>query len=437
MNQQAYERAKQAYQQGNIPEAIASLTAAKNPGELCGQVDHLLGNCYMKMSQFERAAFAYGDALRDSSYGHVGSVACNRGRAFLAAHKPQDAIASLTCALKDETYKTPYKAYMALGSAYMSLNNTRDAGVAYRSAAIDAANPKPAEALKHLGRCFILLGRAVDAIEAYRTALDFATPLADQHAIYADLGLAYIAANRMSEAVDAFNHAVKDGNFTLSQEQQKAFDAARKALSNATGSGPSETDALLAAAGYGSSSMVDPLDPTGKSGAFMPSPEDTGFFSIKEEDLVQQDKEQRKVRRKKHHGGLIAFLVIVLIVLLAAGGVCFAFYKGYGWPTQETITKELFSSVSQGKSTAPLLSSQVSMATKQSIESLLPRDGATVDIKGIDRDMNSSTIYATATLSKGGKQDYTISFVREGIEWKVSDVTVEYASKTSTSSTLS
>ena len=48
------------------------------------------------------------------------------------------------------------------------------------------------------------LGRAVDAVEAYRTALDFTTPLEDQNRIWCDLALAYVAANRMNEAVDAF-----------------------------------------------------------------------------------------------------------------------------------------------------------------------------------------------------------------------------------------
>ncbi len=45
------------------------------------------------------------------------------------------------------------------------------------------------------------LNRPVDAVEAYRTALDFANPLDNSNKIYADLGLAYVAANRMAEAL--------------------------------------------------------------------------------------------------------------------------------------------------------------------------------------------------------------------------------------------
>ena len=215
MNQQAYEAGKAAYKQGDFLQAVAQLSQAKFPGEVSGEIDHLLGNCLMKLGRFDEAAVAYGEAAADSSYGHAGALACNRGRALLAANKPQEAIAALNLATQDPDYPTPYKAHVALGKAYTRIGNVREAGVAYRNAAIDESNPDPSSALRNLGGCFMQMGRAVDAVEAYRTALDFSTPLADQNVIFADLGLAYVAANRMGEAVDAFNHATADGNLTL------------------------------------------------------------------------------------------------------------------------------------------------------------------------------------------------------------------------------
>ena len=274
----------------------------------------------------------------------------------------------------------------------------------------------------------MLLGRAVDAIEAFRTALDFSTPLAEQNSIYSDLGLAYVAANRMSEAVDAFSKATKDQSFSLSPQAQAAFEAASKAVAAVVGATPSETDSLLAATGYGSSTY-DPLDPTGKSGAFMPSPEDTGFFSINEEDLVENDKKQRKVKRKHKHTGLKIFLTLLVLVLIVGGILGFAFYKGYGYPTQEMLTEQLFSLKAQTSSTAPLLASNVSSGDRQSIEALLPQDVSKVEVMGVDRSMNSSVVYCRATLSAGGQQDYKISFVREGVQFKVSSLEVVYPSK--------
>ena len=431
MNQQAFESGKRAYQEADWLRAVTLLDSAKESGELAGEVDHLRGNAYMKLGQFDAAAGAYESALQDHAYGRQGALSCNRGRALLAAGRPQEAVVALTDAVADTSYTTPYKAYMALGNAYEQLGDTRSAGIAYRSAAIDEQNPAPALALTNLGSCFMRLGRAVDAVEAYRTALDFTTPLEDQNKIWCDLALAYVSANRMSEAVDAFAHATADGTFTLSPEAQASYDAARKAVASIGSRRPSETDAFLAAAGYGSS--YDPLDPTGASGELMPSPEDTGFFSVSEEDLVQQDRLDRKVRRKHRHTGLKVFLVIFLLLLLAAGGAVFAYIKGYGWPTQQAVAEQLFDAKSQGSDLAPYVVSGLSTAQIQEMSDVLP-SGAEVSVSGVDRSMTESTVYVTATLAGAGEQDYTIDMTRDGIGWKVSAVTPVYLSEDGTDS---
>lgn len=434
MNQQAFESGKAAYKQGDFLNDVNQLSQAKDPGEVSGSVDHILGNCLMKLGRFAEAAAAYGEALSDTSYGHSGALACNRGRALLAANKPQEAIASLTMATRDSDYATPYKAYVALGNAYMRVGNVREAGVAYRNAAIDESNPDPSSSLRNLGGCFMQMGRAVDAVEAYRTALDFSTPLADQNVIYGDLGLAYVAANRMSEAVDAFNHATADGSYALRPEAQAAFDAAKRAVSAITGDGPSETDAFLAAAGYGTGA-IDPLDPTGSTGEFMPSPEDTGFFSVSEEDLVAADKKERKIRRKKKHRGL-KVLIFILVLLLALAGACgFAYYKGYGWPTQQSVVESLFQTNASGGDVASFLDGSVSSDSRSQIESVLPKSSTKVSVDGLDRSMNSSTALATASLESGGSQSYEIKMVRSGLGWKVTSVEAVYASQNSTAPT--
>lgn len=437
MNQQAYEDGRAAYRRGDVAVAIAQLTLAKQPGEVSGSVDHLLGNCLMRQGRFAEAAQAYGDALRDASYGNTGALACNRGRALLAADKPQEAVASLTMALKDETYATPYKANIALGNAYLKLNNPRDAGVAFRNAAIDETNPDPSSALRELGGCFMQMGRAIDAIEAYRTALDFSAPLASQNATYAELGLAYVAANRMSEAVDAFGQASSDGSYELTSEQKAAYEAAQRAVAGIS-NGPSETDALLAAAGYGTGSMdaVDPLDPLGKSGEFMPSPEDTGFFSVSESELVAQEREDRKVRRKHSHSGLKAFLIFLLVILLIAGVGGIAYFNGFGWPTQEAVTEQLFTKASSGDITS-VVARALGAEGEAQILSVLPTSTSSVKVTGVDRTMSRSTVFATATLSAGGSQSYEVEMIRDGIGWKVVDVSVAYPALDGEEATLS
>ena len=420
MNQQAFELGKSAYDQGDWFVAISQFDVAKEPGEVNGQIDHLLGNAYMKLGQFDSAASAYKSALADASYGKVGALSTNQGRALLAAGRVQEAIAALTNAVQDASYATPYKAQLALGSAYEKIGDIRNAGIAYRNAAVDEKNPNPSSALCSLGACFMGLNRPVDAVEAYRTALDFANPLDNSNKIYADLGLAYVAANRMSEAVDAFTHATADGSFVLSNQQQSAFDAARKAITAMASGKPSETDAFLQAAGYGA---YDPLDPTGMSGELIPSAEDTGFFQISE-----QDKKDKKIRRKHRHTGLKVFITILILLILAVGGAGYAYYRGYGWPTQQSVVQDIFNAKAQGTDIGRYVSSSVSSTTLQQISNSLPTSSA-VTINGVDQSMTHSTVNASVSLSNGGNVDYTIELVRDGIGWKVASVTTSYVSQ--------
>nr|WP_286163198.1 tetratricopeptide repeat protein [Olsenella sp. SW781] len=380
----------------------------------------------MKLGQFDSAARAYEGALRDASYGKRGALQCNLGRALLAAGRADEAIPALSEAVSDASYATPYKAYLALGAAYEQVGDVRGAGMAYRNAAIDEANPAPAAALSKLGSCFMRLGRAVDAVEAYRTALDFTTPLESQNQIWCDLGLAYVAANRMNEAVDAFAHATADGTYSLTPEAQASYDAARKAVASIGERRQSDTDAFLAAAGYGGG--YDPLDPMGESGELMPSPEDTGFFSVTEEDLMAADKQERKVRRKHRHTGLKVLVFLLVLLVLAVGAAVFAYVRGYGWPTQEAVAEELFEAKSSGEDIAQYVVAGTSASQIEAMSDSLPTGDVTVTVGGCDRSMTDSTVYLTAALAAGGEQDYTVELRRDGISWKVVSVTPEYAS---------
>ena len=104
MNQQAYEAGKAAYQQGDWNGAVALLHQAIDATEANGAAEHMLGNAYMKLGRYAEAADAYGKALADASYGKVGALSCNRGRAYLAAGQPDEAIASLNAAVQDQSY---------------------------------------------------------------------------------------------------------------------------------------------------------------------------------------------------------------------------------------------------------------------------------------------------------------------------------------------
>ena len=424
MDQRSYESAKQAYQQGDFSRCAATLQAARIPGEPSGAADHLRGNALMKMGLYSDAAKAYADALADPEYGKVGALSCNRGRALMAVGDLNGAVESLTRAAQDPDYATPYKAYMALGNAHMALGDAREAGIAFRNAAIDETNPDPAGALTNLGQCFLELGRPVDAVEAYRTALDFSTPAESQNAIWASLGRAYVAANRMSEAQDAFSHATADGTYRLTPAEQTASLAASNAMASLQ-VGPSETDRLLAEAGYGIGAY-DPLDPTGASGQLMPSPEDTGFFSVNENDIVRQD---RSLHRHRHVGLKVFFILLMLLLALLGCG----FWLGLGWPMQEVTVTRAFEAKTAGQDLSAVLASSVSEQAKNDISASIPAD-AKVKIEGVDRSMSNSQVLATAQLADGGSQSYLFTLVREGVGWKIVSVELSFGSVTPSSS---
>lgn len=411
MNQQLFETGYAAYQSGDWAAAASAFAQAKDAGEQMGKLDHLRGNALMKLGRYEEAAEAYGQALNDPTYGMSGALNTNRGRALIAAGKVDEAIVSLRAATQDPTYATPYKAYMALGGACRSIGDIRGAGIAYRNAAIDEKNPNPTSSLRKLGGCFMDLGRPADAVESYRTALDFSPSRDEQNMVYCDLALAYVAANRMTEAVDAFDHATADGTYKLSPEAQAAYDAARNAVAARSGERKtSDTDDMLAAAGYGGYT-VDPLDPTGEtSGNLMPSPEDTGFFSVSEDQIVA---DSRKERRGK--GGKVVLVIVVLLVILGAGAG-FAYFNGFGWPTQESVVKDVFNAKNNHDDIGRYIAA--SDAEKAEISSMIPMS-SNVNITGVKRGMQESEVMATASLSEGGEVSYSVKLVRDGIGWKV------------------
>lgn len=140
---------------------------------------------------------------------------------------------------------------------------------------------------------------------------------------------------------------------------------------------------------------VDPLDPTGATGQFMPDPSDTGFFTLSESEMVQQDRQDRKqakVRRRHRHTGLKVFIVLLLLILIAAGGLGFAYTRGFGFPSQESVITDLFQAAGDGDSAKAesCLASSLSEDAKSMIISSIPQ-GATVSVEGMDQSMTETT----------------------------------------------
>ncbi len=422
MNIQALEQARNAYRTGDFASAAQLFAAAKDPSELAGEADHLRGNSLMRLGRYAEAVEAYGAALQDGAYGKRGALLTNQGKALVASGDIRSAVSAFSAATQDASYATPYKAYLGLGDALKKLGNLTEAGVAYRQAAIDGANPAPAGALANLGDCFVALQRPEDAIESYRTALDFAGPRDDTRAISAGLGQAYVAANRFSDAVDAFGTATVDGIYQLTPEQADAYERARDTLS---------ASSAMVATTNAYSTDIDPLDPLGQSGSFMPDPSDTGFFTLSEQEMVQQDRVETKVRRKRRHTGLKVFIALLVVLLIAGGGAAFAYTRGFGFPSQQDVLTDLFQAATDGSDASEYLASGLDESQKSIITASIPLD-ATPTIEGMDAGMSEATATVKVALKNGGDMTYEVGFVREGLGWAVSSVSTDFNTETST-----
>ena len=426
MNSQLIQQGRAAYRAGDYSAAAQMLGAAKTPSEIMGEADHLRGNALMHLGMYAEAAEAYAAALNDGTYGKRGALLTNRGKALAAVGDYTTAAQAFSAATQDASYATPFKAYLGLGNALFQSGDYANAGTAFRQAAIDGANPAPAAALGDLGRCFIKLGRPADAVETYRTAIDFAGPRDDTRALNAGMGQALSAAGRPSDALDAFNAATAHDIYQLTPEQADELARVHDSLAALS----AQTAMATAPAPAMDAPAVDPLDPTGATGQFMPDPSDTGFFTLSESEMVQQDRKQAKVRRRHRHTGLKVFLVLLLLIVLAAGGLGFAYTRGLGFPSQESVVTDLFQAAGDGDTAKAesCLASSLSEDAKSMIISSIPQ-GATVSIEGMDQSMTETVAKVKASLSKGGEQEYTVKFVRSDnhIGWAVSSLDIDFS----------
>ena len=263
-------------------------------------------------------------------------------------------------------------------------------------------------------------------METYRTAIDFAGPRDDSRALNAGMGEALSAAGRPSEALDAFNAATADGIYQLTPEQSDELARVHDSLAALS----AQTAMATAPAPSMDAPAVDPLDPTGATGQFMPDPSDTGFFTLSESEMVQQDRKQAKVRRRHRHTGLKVFLVLLLLIVIPTGGLGFAYTRGMGIPSQESVITDLFQAAGDGDTAKAesCLASSLSEDAKAMIISSIPQ-GATVSVEGMDQSMTETTAKVKASLSKGGEQEYTVKFVRSDnhIGWAVSSFDIDFS----------
>lgn len=460
MNYQLFQQARSAYQNKDYQTALTQYTQclqdsenALAPGE-AGQLYHQIGNCLVKLKNPQEAINAYSQATNDVAYDAQGQLNYNLGTAYASLHDYEDAATYFNNAATDAKYDTPYKAYMGLGNAYLKLGKSAEAGVAFRNAALDEANPDPTRALLNLGVCFMALNRPADAVTSYESALQFNMAPDTHNRLYANLGQAYVATGQNQKAVSAFEEAIADQTYFLSDSASVDYQRAVAAMAQGSGdttrmmepissldmsgldvsatdgASISESDAQ-AAAGPAQQDSFYYADPyAGQSDdqnnyQYMNSGE-SQFFNASDAEIEAWSKGMVKNERKRKSVGLKIFLAILILLLLAAGALAYLYTQGYGVPSQEAVVSELFANPSSATST--VISNQVSADSAESMLSSVIQDNS-VTINGVDKSMNASTAYVTATTQEGGSVQYKVSLVRDLVGWKVSNVELYFPSQ--------
>lgn len=435
MDNTLFASAQSLYKAGDYArayDAFSALLNASSPlgGGEDGHVLHLMGNCLTRQRRYQEASKAYQDALQDPQYAHRGSLNVNLGLSLNAQKRYSESLPYFQAAIDDSSYETAYKAYAAMGNAQLKLGNASDAGTSFRRAALENNNPDPARSLVNLGVCFMALGRPSDAVESYITALEFESAPVERNKTYANLGQAYVATGRMPEAVTAFESALQDGSYRLS-------DAAFVDLERARSSVEAEVSPDAGLDRFEDPYAAQQQDPTGQF-AFddqpayseydmIPPADDTGFFSLSDDEIEQRGRNEERTQRKARNVGpkiFLVFAILLLVVVLAAG---FLYFKGYGIPLQETVVSNMFQAYESNGDYQKYWANADTADISSAMRGVASTSDITVD--AVQRSMTSSTAEVTATLSEGGEVHYEITLGRDGLGWKITDIQLVFESQ--------
>ncbi|MEF9841149.1 MAG: tetratricopeptide repeat protein [Raoultibacter sp.] len=446
MNNEIFQHAREAYGAKDYETALDAFTQClqEHPESLqsgeAGLLYHQIGNCLVKLNDYNEAIHAYTQATADASYDACGTVNYNLGMAYAALHDYEDALQHFEIATSDAKYDASYKAYSSMGNAYLKLGKSAEAGAAFRSAALDDANPDPTKSLLNLGICFMALNRPLDAVSSYESALQFDMPSAIKNKLYANLGQAYVASGQTQKAASAFEEALADKTYFLSDSASVDYQRAVAAVAAGTSEIPPvelaadmsgldvtadgspvypETDQYTA--------TLDPYyypDTYGADDGYASGGE--RFFNASDEELEKWSRGVAKQDRKRRNVGLKILVFIIVIALLVFGAGLFAYSQGYGYPMQETVVQQLFADKDAAAKT--LFAKDLSADKVEGMIAPIQADNS-IAVNGVDRSMTNSVVYVTAQTAEGGDVNYQISLVRDGIGWKVTNAELDFASQ--------
>lgn len=171
----------------------------------------------------------------------------------------------------------------------------------------------------------------------------------------------------------------------------------------------------------------EPLNDLDRTDTHMPNPDQTAFFDVTENQINQDAREDRKRKRKSRGVGLKVAIVIVILAILVVGAGCAAYMMGYGYPSQEDVTRNFFAAVQNGDDTDQYWANDVDETARKSQVVTLANMTA-YNVEGVERSSSQAAVYVKGTLREGGQIEYKTVLARDGLSWAVEYIELYFPS---------
>ena len=171
----------------------------------------------------------------------------------------------------------------------------------------------------------------------------------------------------------------------------------------------------------------EPLNDLDRTDTHMPNPDQTAFFDVTENQINQDAREDRKRKRKSRGVGLKVAIVIVILAILVVGAGCAAYMMGYGYPSQEDVTRNFFAAVQNGDDTDQYWAKDVDETARKSQVATLANMTA-YNVEGVERSSSQAAVYVKGTLREGGQIEYKTVLARDGLSWAVEYIELYFPS---------
>ena len=422
-----------------------------------------IGAVQLKLGNAQAAGNAYREAALDASNPSPGKALVNLGLCFMELDRPADAITTyetaLDCGLRPADAS---KCRASLGQALLSQGRVGEAVEAFQTATADGAFELSAVAAHDMAMAKSLLERfgaqlgsqeQDDAVaQEQQTAQDEpvepTAAVADDEPTQDDATL-----QQEQDAVDAGDdadatQAMEPVDVQPASQAEEQWDPAGMPATDASAEQSDDNFANAATEVFPvvSAALSEPGQPAANGSqldddlpveafkamdadeeSLIPSPEDTSFFTIKEEDVERAAKEERRKARKGHVGLKIVLALLIIVLLVVAAGAA-AYVKGYGYPLQEKVAQEFLSCAVADQSTDAYWSSNISQDSRDAQMAVL-KGVSSFEVIAVERSVSNSTVYVKASLEAGGSAYYELTMGRDLVGWDVEYVELYFPSE--------